>query len=200
MAERPIFRYLVVATALASGASALASETQTYAYDDLGRLIGVAYTGTVNAGNQLSMCYDPADNRTRYRSDPAGAPAQCPTPAPMPTPTPEPTPTPTPTPPPAPNVPPVTNTDSVSVKVCMTALKDLVANDTDPDGDYPLTLVSVGTTPIADVSIAGDGRSVSVTGYGTPASGSVSYTVMDSRGAAASGTLSITVTAGTGCQ
>lgn len=200
MAERSIFRYLIIATALAGGASALASETQTYAYDDLGRLTGVAYTGTVNAGNKHSMCYDPADNRTRYRSDPAGAPAQCPTPAPMPTPTPEPIPTPTPTPPPAPNDPPVANTDSVSVKVCMTALKDLVANDTDPDGDYPLTLVSVGTSTIADVGLVGDGRSVSVTGYGTPTSGSVSYTIMDSRGRSATGFLNITVQSGTGCQ
>jgi hypothetical protein len=196
MAERPIFRCLIVTAALAGGASALASETQTYAYDDLGRLVAVGYAGTINAGNQHSMCYDPADNRTRYRSDPAGAPAQCPAPAPVPTPTPEPT----LTPPPAPNAMPVANTDSISVKVCVNGQKDVVANDTDPDGDYPLTLVSVGTTPIADVSIAGDGRSISVTGYSTPASGSVSYTIMDSRGAAATGTLNVTVTAGTGCQ
>lgn len=48
--------------ALASGS--FASETITYAYDALGRLVQVARSGTVNDGVNASYSYDPADNRT----------------------------------------------------------------------------------------------------------------------------------------
>lgn len=200
MAERPIFRYFIVGAALASGAAALADETQTYTYDDLGRLVAVTYTGTVNNGNKHSMCFDSADNRTRYRSDPNGAGADCPPPVPVPTPAPSPSPTPPPPPPPpAPNIPPVANADSMSAKKCEVATKDLTANDTDADGDYPLAVTSVGTTSLGDLAIL-SGGTVSFTAYGTTGTAAVSYTVTDSRGASSSGSLQVTVTNGTGCQ
>ena len=49
---------------LASAAPAVASETITYTYDALGRLVAVARTGTVNNGASASYTYDPANNRT----------------------------------------------------------------------------------------------------------------------------------------
>ncbi|MFT3791436.1 MAG: hypothetical protein QM741_10220 [Rudaea sp.] len=63
---------------LALMANAWAGETQTYKYDELGRLKSVQYTGTVNNGQAHSTCFDPAGNRTVYRSDAGGALATCP--------------------------------------------------------------------------------------------------------------------------
>ena len=54
-----------------------ASETQTFSYDELGRLKAVQYSGTVSNGQAHSLCYDPAGNRTKYKSDSAGALATC---------------------------------------------------------------------------------------------------------------------------
>lgn len=56
---------------------ALATETQTYIYDELGRLIAVTHSGTINNGLKASYCHDPASNRTKYKSDAAGASATC---------------------------------------------------------------------------------------------------------------------------
>ena len=46
------------------GAPATASETITYTYDALGRLVQVARSGAVNNGVSESYSYDPANNRT----------------------------------------------------------------------------------------------------------------------------------------
>lgn len=43
---------------------ARASETITYQYDALGRLVQVTRTGTVNNGASAAYTYDPANNRT----------------------------------------------------------------------------------------------------------------------------------------
>lgn len=58
--------------------AAAASETQTYSYDELARLTAVQYSGTINNGQAHSLCYDPAGNRTKYKSDAAGIIATCP--------------------------------------------------------------------------------------------------------------------------
>jgi hypothetical protein len=42
----------------------LATETITYTYDALGRLVAVVHSGTVNNGQQTVYAIDPADNRT----------------------------------------------------------------------------------------------------------------------------------------
>ena len=177
-------------------ASVRANEVQTYAYDDLGRLIRVSYTGTVNNNQIHSTCFDENDNRMRYRSDPLGAAATCPTPTPAPTPSPTQTP---PPPPPPSNNPPATNADSVTGKICETASKNVTANDTDPDGDLPLTVTAVATSSLADVYIVSS-STIGVAAYGSTGSTSVSYTIVDSRGASATGTLTITIQNGTGCQ
>ena len=56
---------------------ARASETQSYAYDELGRLVAVTSSGTINNGQKHSICYDPAGNRTEYKSDSAGSGLAC---------------------------------------------------------------------------------------------------------------------------
>ena len=45
-------------------APAAATETITYTYDALGRLVSVTRSGTVNNGASASYSYDPANNRT----------------------------------------------------------------------------------------------------------------------------------------
>lgn len=72
---------LIAASSLAVLAAAAdfarASETQTYTYDALGRLVAVGSTGTINNGQKHSICYDPAGNRTEYKSDSAGSGLTC---------------------------------------------------------------------------------------------------------------------------
>lgn len=53
---------------LASPELALASETLTYSYDSLGRLVKVARAGTVNSGATACYAYDKADNRSNVTS------------------------------------------------------------------------------------------------------------------------------------
>ncbi|KMZ13531.1 hypothetical protein BHUM_01444 [Candidatus Burkholderia humilis] len=43
-----------------------ATETITYSYDGLGRLVAASHSGSVNNGVASSITYDPADNRTSY--------------------------------------------------------------------------------------------------------------------------------------
>jgi len=58
-------KHLLTAVLLISCASAAhASETVTYTYDALGRLVTVAHSGSVNNGQQTIYAYDSADNRT----------------------------------------------------------------------------------------------------------------------------------------
>ena len=72
---------LIAVSALAVLAAAAdfaqASETQTYTYDALGRLVVVGSTGTINNGQKHSICYDSAGNRTEYKSDSAGSGLAC---------------------------------------------------------------------------------------------------------------------------
>lgn len=56
---------------------ALASETQTYVYDELGRLVSVTHSGTINSTLKTTYCYDPASNRTQYKSDATGGTVAC---------------------------------------------------------------------------------------------------------------------------
>jgi hypothetical protein len=76
---------------------------------------------------------------------------------------------------------------------------NVTANDTDADGDLPLTVISVSPSTLADVSIL-SASTIGVTAYGAPGTGAVTYTIQDSRGATASGTLTIVVQNGAGCN
>lgn len=73
-----LLRYAALLTLSATLAGqAFATETQTYTYDELGRLVAVTSTGTVNNNQKHSICYDAAGNRIQYKSDSAGAGAVC---------------------------------------------------------------------------------------------------------------------------
>lgn len=70
---RSIIALALITSTLASHYSAMASETVTYKYDALGRLVQVSRAGTVNNGITAAYTYDKADNRTNVNV--AGAPA-----------------------------------------------------------------------------------------------------------------------------
>jgi YD repeat-containing protein len=57
---------------LLTGTAAQASETITYTYDALGRLVQVTRSGTVNNGASALYTYDPANNRTNVTIAPGG--------------------------------------------------------------------------------------------------------------------------------
>lgn len=182
-------KHWLATTALSSvtlaglSAPAAASEIQSYTYDALGRLVAVQHSGSVNNGQAHSLCYDPAGNRTQYKSSSTGGLASCgggSTPTPSPTPSPTPTPT---------NQPPVANPDALTSQKCLQRSKDVIVNDTDPEGHYPLSLTAVDQ-PWAWVE-----SSTSV-GMQTPdVNGTyyITYTVADSLGATSNGTLIVTV-------
>lgn len=173
---------LAVASVLSSGASA--SETVTYNYDALGRLTNTAISGGPNNTIGTATCFDPAGNRTRYTVG-AGVTA-CGTGTPTPTPTPTPT-----------NSPPVAVNDSASGLCNTTKIVNVLANDYDPDGNTPLSLVSVTPGNNTDAQVASS-TSLSVTGY-APGTEYIYYVVKDSLGATATGRLTYTTT-GTAAQ
>ncbi|MEQ1499263.1 MAG: Calx-beta domain-containing protein [Novosphingobium sp.] len=70
-------RGMLLASALGAAVPIWSNETQTYTYDELGRLVAVTSSGTINNNQRHSICYDPAGNRTQYKSDSAGAGASC---------------------------------------------------------------------------------------------------------------------------
>jgi len=57
---------------LVGTAPAAASETITYTYDALGRLVTVSRSGTVNNGASANYTYDPANNRTNVTTTAPG--------------------------------------------------------------------------------------------------------------------------------
>ena len=180
-------RWLLALGAAALADAAAANEVQTYSYDELGRLVAVQYSGTVNNGQAHSLCYDPAGNRTKYKSDASGATlTTCPTGGGGGGGDPDPDPT---------NQPPVANPDTLSVPRCESRSKDVVANDTDPEGNLPLTVIAVDH-PWASVASS---TTVSVQAPDSSGSFVVHYTVRDSLGATATGNLSVTIT-GTVCS
>lgn len=96
------------------------------------------------------------------------------------------------------NNPPVANANGISIYVCQTLELNLTGNDTDPDGDYPLTVTAVGTSPYANIWIS-SASSVTVEGL-YPGGHSLSYTVQDSRGASSTGLISLGVFARYNCD
>jgi YD repeat-containing protein len=64
--------FLVFASLVLVAAPAAASETITYQYDALGRLVSVTRAGTVNNGASATYTYDPANNRTNVTTTAPG--------------------------------------------------------------------------------------------------------------------------------
>ena len=87
--------------------------------------------------------------------------------------------------------------DSSSGLCNTTKTVNVVGNDYDPDGNTPLSLVSVTPASNTDAQIASS-TSLSVTGY-APGTQDIYYVVKDSLGATATGKLTYTTT-GTAAQ
>lgn len=154
-----------------------AAETVIYTYDAQGRLVQSVISGTVNNGQSSSTTFDAANNRTNYNVSLAVAPP--------------------PPPPPPSNNPPVTVADSLSVPRCAIRTKDVTVNDSEPEGNVPLVVLSaINANASKGAASVASASSVSYEAY-ADASGSdtVTYTVRDSLGATSTGTLSITILA-----
>lgn len=182
-----VSRYLASTAVLALVAAVHSSpsrstETITYTYDALGRLVKAQSTGSVNSNNTRSFCLDPAGNRTQARVDSAGGVASC-TGG-----------TPTPTPPPG-NQPPVANADSLTAPKCVTRSVNVTANDTDPEGNYPLALTAVNQ----DWAYVESGTTVGMYTPDTNGTYTITYTVADSLGATSTGYLTVTVSGSQQC-
>jgi len=97
--------------------------------------------------------------------------------------------------PPPPNLPPVANADlpTLVVRCGQYGTRDVVSNDTDPDGDYPLSIISLSGTGSSFAIL----ESPSTIGFSAPYARntlySVIYTIRDARGATATGTLAVNV-------
>lgn len=93
------------------------------------------------------------------------------------------------------NDPPVTVTDNRSVQRCTITTINVVANDSDPEGNLPIVLLSVSAGTIGTASVW-NGTSVVYESTITPGTEQLTYTVRDSLGATSNGTLNITVSGG----
>ena len=90
---------------------------------------------------------------------------------------------------------PVANPDAIATPLDTPVTLDIVANDTDVDGD-PLTILGTPTSADGTVTVGPDGRSVTFTpNAGFVGTTVIAYTVTDPTGAIASSTLSVNVAA-----
>lgn len=94
------------------------------------------------------------------------------------------------------NQPPVANFDNAGTMSCGTAIiVDVVSNDTDPDGNYPLSLVSASGGGGILVSVFSSTEVRIVSTGSSSGTKSFTYVVQDSLGAQDTGTGSVTVLA-----
>lgn len=185
---------LLVSAVTLVGLAQAQSSSEEYTYDALGRLVKAKTTGGQNNNETHSICFDKSGNRTEYSSTSDGSEAPCveigddggaaaaPEPEPSPTPTPSPS-----------NSTPMTQNDLASGECLQSVTVNLTANDSDPDGNYPLSLtaISAGSGGSASAVVISP-SSVSVTFGPAGDFTSFTYTVADSLGATATGQLSVT--------
>jgi hypothetical protein len=183
----------LAASVLAISVAVEASETIAYQYDALGRLVSVTSAGSVNNGQTTALSYDPAGNRSAYLVTGVGGTAPPPPPPPSPPPPSPPPSSPPPPPPPPANQPPVANLDTASVARCGVVTKNVVLNDTDPEGNYPLSVLSVSYSGTRGSAYVDSSTSIVFESNGTSGSASIAYVVKDSLGATATGNFNVTV-------
>ncbi|MDW8371868.1 MAG: Ig-like domain-containing protein, partial [Geminicoccaceae bacterium] len=92
----------------------------------------------------------------------------------------------------APNRPPVAGRDRVTATTGTPVTIDLLANDSDPDGD-PLTLTALGTPERGSLAVLGQGRVTYTSAPGFEGTDRFTYTVSDGRGGLATGEVEILV-------
>src|SRR5690606_16125190 len=93
------------------------------------------------------------------------------------------------------NLPPVANPDSAQTPVDTPVTLNVLANDSDPEDDE-LTLTAVGEPGNGIVSFSGNGQVQYTPAAGFIGSDTFTYTVVDSAGNSASGTVTIQVVEG----
>jgi hypothetical protein len=93
------------------------------------------------------------------------------------------------------NTPPTTVTDTVSIARCVAGSFNVVANDTDAEGDIPLTVTAIsgGAVQLGYASV-GTGGTVAWAKAPTTGLYPMTYTVKDSRDSSSTGSLHVTVT------
>jgi hypothetical protein len=89
---------------------------------------------------------------------------------------------------------PYAQKDTVTVRPGRTVAVDVLANDSDPDGD-PIAIRDTGLEVPDGVSAKVDGGRVVVTAPATPGDYTIQYTIVDQYGATATGPLLLTVSA-----
>jgi len=87
MRSRRLLLWGIAPAILLVGSSLSGSETTTYSYDTLGRLVTTTRSGGPSSGITMNSCFDRAGNRMR-QDVATSTPAVCPTPTPTPTPSP----------------------------------------------------------------------------------------------------------------
>lgn len=99
------------------------------------------------------------------------------------------------------NQPPVANSDNAgAIPNCGSTTVNVVANDTDPDGNYPLSVVSASGGAAIVVTVSST-TTLGIESLGASGTQSFSYVVQDALGATANGTGTVTVQSGIGqCQ
>lgn len=179
--SKAIFIPVAIVAAAAAISAPAASETVTYSYDALGRLVGTSTSGGPNDGVGVGTTYDPAGNRCTYTVGGAGGggSAECPGGGGDP----------------PGNQLPAAVDDSGSMTRCAEKTFAVLSNDSDPDGNLPLALVGVsygGTRGSASIS----GTGILFTPSGVTGTAAVGYVMRDSLGATDSATLTISITNG----
>ncbi len=99
-----------------------------------------------------------------------------------------------------PNQPPVTSMDTVTLGQCSFNSVNPALNDTDPEGNTPLSVISVQSSPhFSSVISTTSPNLVSISSGSTAGSWIVSYTIRDSLGASSNGSLRVTIVNNGGC-
>ena len=89
--------------------------------------------------------------------------------------------------------------DTINVGMCSFVEIDVLANDGDPDGDYPLTIVSVSGSSKGQVTNSGSSVGFS-SSFGATGATNFTYTIRDTRNAFASATVGVTIINDRGCD
>lgn len=172
---------LTVVATLVAGQGAWAGETKRYTYDSLGQLIRAKSSGSLNNNQTQSFCYDDAGNRTHFRSNSNGNVANCSAP------------TPSHTLASTPGNKPQPGPVHINIPCSQTATISPLLQDTDPDGDYPLSLVSVQVTSGGAAMTKINSTQFQLVSQSTTAPSYGTYVVSDSRGATATGSITVSI-------
>lgn len=175
----------VSAIALMVPLMANAAETVAYSYDARGRLIKVIRSGSAQNNSNVTTDYshDKANNRKQFVTiNSPNSPG---------------TPPPPPPPPPPSNQPPVANPDNGGLmQVCKTKNVVVTINDTDPEGNLPLSVTAASGNGAMEATVV-NSTTIQIISSSVSGSQTANYTVRDSLGASSIGTVIVNVSGGT---